>query len=432
MSDMTINDQRSGNSLDNRMQNDIAKLTVTKPYQLGKRGITFKNRIVKSAMSEGLSSKDHLPTDNLIRLYETWANGGAGLVITGNVMVNDTALGEPRNIVLEHHNNLDIFKRWAEAGTVNHTHLWMQINHPGKQVIKGVASEAVAPSAIPFEPKFQRFFSACRALSQAEIEALIQRFANTAKLAKTAGFTGVQIHAAHGYLISQFLSPRHNQRDDQWGGSVENRFRFLSEIYQAMRSQVGEDFPIGVKINSSDFMKAGFSEEDSQFVITELDRLGVDLIEISGGTYERPEMTGNNVKESTAKREAYFLAYAEKLKEKTNIPLVLTGGFRSRKGMDEALQSGATDFIGLARPIAVDPDYANKILLDAQTDIVVKPIKTGLSFIDNKGLMELTWYAQQLVRISKGKKTKPNFSPLFSLFLSITKNGKEVFRKRRV
>lgn len=408
------------------------ELTVSQPFSLKNGSITFKNRIVKSAMSEGLSTRDHLPTDNINRLYEAWSDGGAGLVITGNVMINDTALGEPKNIVLENDNNLGIFKKWAKAGTKNNTHLWMQINHPGKQVIKGVASEALAPSAIPFEPKFQRFFPMCRALTEAEINDLIQQFANTAKLAKSAGFTGVQIHAAHGYLISQFLSPRHNQRDDQWGGTVENRFRFLSEIYQSMRLEVGDDFPIGVKINSSDFMKAGFSEEESQFVITELDRLGVDLIEISGGTYERPEMTGNNAKESTIKREAYFLEYASKLKEKTRIPLILTGGFRTRSGMDEALQSGATDLIGLARPLAIDPDYANQILLDKGTKVDVKPIKTGFSFIDSKGLMELTWYAQQLDRMGKGRKTKPNFSPILSLFLTITKNGKAVFQKRRV
>lgn len=410
----------------------MSGLNVAQPFKLENKTVSFKNRIVKSAMSEGLSTKDNLPTDKIIRLYEAWAKGGAGLVITGNVMVNNTALGEPKNIVLENDNNLDLFKKWAKAGTANDTHLWMQINHPGKQVIKGVTSEALAPSAIPFEPKFQRFFPECRALTQEEISELIHRFANTAILAKTAGFTGVQIHAAHGYLISQFLSPRHNQRDDKWGGTVENRFRFLSEIYQAIRLEVGEDFPIGVKINSSDFIKAGFSEEDSQFVITELDRLGIDQVEISGGTYERPEMTGKNRKASSIKREAYFLDYAEKLKKKTDIPLVLTGGFRTRKGMDEALQSGVTDFIGLARPLAIDPDYANQILLDKVPSIDVKPIKTGFSFIDNKGLMELTWYAQQLNRIGNGKAPKPNFSPILSLFLTIFKNGNAVFQKRRV
>lgn len=188
--------------------------------------VTVKNRIFKSAMSEGLASKDNLPNENLFRLYETWAKGGAGIVVTGNVMIDSKALGEPRNVVLENADYLPLFEKWAQAGTKNGTHLWMQINHPGKQVFKGVVKEAVAPSAIPFDKKLQRFFPLCRALTMEEIQELIRRFAETAKLAKQAGFTGVQIHAAHGYLISQFLSPIHNQREDKWGGAVSNRFHF--------------------------------------------------------------------------------------------------------------------------------------------------------------------------------------------------------------
>ncbi|RCW63925.1 NADH:flavin oxidoreductase/NADH oxidase family protein [Saliterribacillus persicus] len=406
--------------------------SISASYMLKNKNINFKNRIVKSAMSEGMASENYLPTDNIIRLYKTWADGGVGLLITGNVMIDRKALGEPRNIVLEDSEDIDLFKKWAEAGTSNNTHFFMQINHPGKQVLKGVVKEAVAPSAIPFKSDLQRFFPKCRALSCEEIEEIIQRFASTAELAKVAGFTGVQIHAAHGYLISQFLSPRHNQRKDKWGGTIENRFRFLSEIYQAIRARVGDDFPIGVKINSSDFMKAGFTEEDSQFVISELEKLGIDLIEISGGTYEKAALFGKDAKPSTVKREAYFLEYTEKLKEITNVPLILTGGFRTSSAMNEALTSGATDFIGLARPMALYPDYPNKLLENKVSNLSIKPVKTGLPFIDNKGLIELTWYNQQLVRIGKGKSTKPTFSPILALLLTIFKNGKEIFEKRRV
>lgn len=391
----------------------------------------FKNRLVKSAMSEAMAGRDHLPTEKLFTLYETWAKGGSGLVITGNVMVDRRALGEPGNVVLENADNLSVFRKWAEAGTKHSTQLWMQINHPGKQVIKGVAEEAVAPSAVPFEPSLQRFFPMCRALEEKEILEIIRKFARTAELAKQAGFTGVQIHAAHGYLISQFLSPRHNERTDQWGGPIENRFRFLREIYTAAREKTGPDFPIGVKINSADFMKAGFSEEESRYVIGELDRLGVDLIEISGGTYERPEMTGKGVRASTAEREAYFLEYAEALKQKSNVPLIVTGGFRTLHGMNEALQKQATDFIGIARPLAVYPDYANQLLLGRASDFSIKPIKTGIAFIDSKGILELTWYAQQLHRLGSGERTRPSFSPLLSLGLTVWKNGKGVLMQRR-
>ncbi|WP_280770949.1 NADH:flavin oxidoreductase/NADH oxidase family protein [Salipaludibacillus daqingensis] len=403
---------------------------LSEPMELSNK-VKIKNRIFKSAMSEGLSTKNHLPNDQLLRLYKAWAEGGAGLVVTGNVMVDRRALGEPRNVVLEDDNNLSLFKKWANAGTKNNTQLWMQINHPGKQVFKGVVKEAVAPSAVPFESKLQRFFPLCRALTVLEIREIINRFAQTALLAKRAGFTGVQIHAAHGYLISQFLSPIHNKRMDEWGGPIENRFRFLSEIYLTMREKVGDDFPIGVKINSSDFSKAGFSEEESQFVIEKLDNLGVNLIEISGGTYEKPEMTGKNVKASTMKREAYFMDYAEKLKKKSNVPLVLTGGFRTLEGMEHALHENATDMIGLARPMAIYPNFPNLLMENDVPTLGISPVKTGLSFIDDRAMLELTWYSQQLERIAKGKATKPSFSPLLSLFLTLAKNGKEVFQQRR-
>ncbi|WP_252313035.1 NADH:flavin oxidoreductase/NADH oxidase family protein [Sinobaca sp. H24] len=407
----------------------MTAVTINQPFWI--KQAVFKNRLVKSAMSEAMAGKNHLPTDKLCTLYETWAKGGSGLVITGNVMVDAKALGEPGNVVLDSPDHLDAFQTWAEAGTKHNTQLWMQINHPGKQVIKGVAEEAVAPSAVPFEPALQRFFPMCRALEESEILEIIRKFARTAELAKQAGFTGVQIHAAHGYLISQFLSPRHNERTDQWGGPIENRFRFLREIYKAAREKTGPDFPIGVKINSSDFMKAGFSEEESRYVIRELDRLGVDLIEISGGTYERPEMTGKGVRASTAEREAYFLEYAEALKQQTDVPLIVTGGFRTLQGMNEALQKHATDFIGLARPLAVYPDYANQLLLGRTSDFSIKPIKTGIGFIDSKGILELTWYAQQLHRLGSGGRTKPSFSPLLSLGLTLWKNGKGVLEQRR-
>lgn len=410
----------------------MKKLSIDEPYTLLGNGTLLKNRLVKSAMSEGMASGDHLPNQELSRLYQAWAEGGTGLVITGNVMIDQKALGEPGNVVLENEDNLELFAQWAEAGTVNDTHLWMQINHPGKQVIKGVVKEGVAPSDVPFPPQLQRFFAPARALTETEIEALILKFAKTAFLAKKSGFTGVQIHAAHGYLISQFLSPRHNKREDQWGGSIENRFRFLAEIYKAIRKEVGRDFPIGVKINSADFMKAGFTEEESVFVIGELERLGMDLIEISGGTYEKAAMTGRMAAPSTLKREAYFLEYAEQLKKTTDVPIILTGGFRSRNGMDEALQSGATDFIGLARPLAVAPDYAASLLRREAPNVTIKPVKTGLPFIDKRGLMETVWYSQQLKRLGKGKRAKPHFPPLLSLIMTVLKNGKEVLGQKRV
>jgi 2,4-dienoyl-CoA reductase-like NADH-dependent reductase (Old Yellow Enzyme family) len=395
-------------------------------------GVEIKNRFFKAAMSEGMSDKLNRPTKKLVRLYKTWAESEAGIVVTGNVMVDKRALGEPRNVVVENEKDLDLLKSWANAGTKNGTHLWMQINHPGKQVFKGIVKEAVAPSKVEFDPKLQRYFPVARELQEKEIIDIIQRFANTAKIAKKAGFTGVQLHGAHGYLISQFLSPRHNKRTDQWGGSLENRMRFLLEIFKGVRKEVGNSFPIGVKLNSADFMKAGFSEEEALQVIKTLDQLGIDLIEISGGSYESPQMTGLNLKESTKRREAYFLEFATKARKVSKAPLVVTGGFRTLSGMEEAILEGATAMVGLARPMAVYPHLPKELLQGERESIELKPRKTGIKLVDQTAMLELTWYSNQLERIGKGQATNPGLSPKVALLQTMWKNGLDVFQMRRV
>ncbi len=395
-------------------------------------GSEIKNRFFKAAMSEGMADKHNRPTGKLVRLYETWAESEAGIVVTGNVMVDKRALGEPRNVVVENEKDLDLLKRWANAGTKNKTHLWMQINHPGKQVFKGIVKEAVAPSKVEFDPKLQRYFPVARELQEEEIIDIIQRFANTARIAKKAGFTGIQLHGAHGYLISQFLSPRHNKRTDQWGGSLENRMRFLLEVFKKVRQEVGDTFPIGVKLNSADFMKAGFSEEEALHVIKVLDQLGIDLIEISGGSYESPQMTGVNVKESTKNREAYFLEFATEARKVSKAPLVVTGGFRTMNGMKDAVLEEATSMVGLARPMAVYP-YLPKELLQGKREVIeLEPRKTGIKLVDQTAMLELTWYSNQLERIGNGQGTNPRLSPKVALLRSLWKNGLDVFQMRRV
>jgi len=273
-------------------------------------GSVIPNRLAKSAMSERLGTIDHKPTPEIIRLYERWAEGGIGLCITGNVMIDRRALGEPNNVVIEDERDLDALTAWARGGTRGGTQLWMQINHPGKQSPKGLNRENVSPSAIPFRADMQAMFATPRELRVDEIEDIIQRFARTAAIAKKAGFSGVQIHGAHGYLVSQFLSPHHNQRTDAWGGTPEKRRRFVLEVLKAMRAAVGPEFPIGIKLNSADFQRGGFTEEESLDTIRALGDAGIDLVEISGGTYEAPAMTG--MRASTRAREAYFMEFAEK------------------------------------------------------------------------------------------------------------------------
>lgn len=375
-------------------------------------GTTLKNRLLKSAMSEALATREGVATPELVRLYGAWAQGGIGLCVTGNVMIDLRAKGEPGNVVIEGPQHLAELKTWARAATAHHTHCWVQLNHPGKQAPKGLNRETVAPSAIPFRKDMQAFFATPRELTAAEITALVQRFAEAARTVKAAGFTGVQIHGAHGYLVSQFLSPHHNQRTDDWGGTAEKRRRFVLEVYRAIRAAVGPQFPVGIKLNSADFQRGGFTEEESLDTIRALADAGIDLIEISGGTYEAPAMTGvktsaEPVKESTRAREAYFLEFAEKARAAVATPLVVTGGFRSAKGMAQAIDSGAVDMVGLARILAVEPDAPKRLLSGKNPVQAVRPIKTGIPPIDRMGLLEISWYTGQLKRIGRGEPTKP-------------------------
>jgi 2,4-dienoyl-CoA reductase-like NADH-dependent reductase (Old Yellow Enzyme family) len=386
-----------------------------------KNGVTVKNRLLKSAMSEALGDRSHAPTQELNTLYETWANGGIGICITGNVMIDKKALGEPGNVVIEDKSNMNALKAWAKSATKNNTHCWVQLNHPGKQSPKGLNKENVSPSAVPFRKDMQAFFAAPRALTEDEIWDIINRYGTAAGIVQEAGFTGVQIHGAHGYLVSQFLSPHHNIRTDQWGGSPKNRRRFVLEVYQAMRKNTAPDFPISIKLNSADFQKGGFTEEESLDTIRELSNAGIDLIEISGGTYEAPAMTGIKMKESTRKREAYFLDFADKARKISSVPLAVTGGFKSADGIAEAISSGATDFAGIARSLAVEPDLPNKYLNGEVAQHPIKPIKTGIPMVDKMAIMEVSFYTGQLKRIGQGKETNPNEWPLFSFFKVLLK-----------
>ncbi len=393
--------------------------------------ITIKNRFFKSAMSEALGTKDHGPSEKLPRLYGIWAEGGVGLATTGNVMIDGTALGEPKNVVVEDERHLDALKEWAQAGTQNNTHLWMQINHPGKQIPKFINKEPVAPSAISLGAGLEKVFNTPRALKEDEIYQLIEKYATTAAVAKKAGFTGVQIHGAHGYLVSQFLSPKHNQRDDRWGGTLENRMRFALEVYRAIRKKVGNDFPVGIKLNSADFQRGGFTEEQSMEVVKAISDEGINLIEISGGNYESPVMTGYKIKESTKKREAYFLDYAEKIRKLVDTPLVVTGGFRSGEGMLNALKSGATDMIGLARPLAVYPSLPNDIIQDNAYKITLNRPTTGFAILDKMSMLDITWYEHQLRLLGSGEATKPNLNAMVSAMSTFYKLGVSAFKQRR-
>jgi len=394
-------------------------------------------------MTEGLADKFDLPTPALIQLYKTWSQGGTGLHITGNVMVDRRYLERAGNVVLEDDKNLDLFRTWAKQGTTGGNHLWVQLNHPGRQCPKMVSTEPLSPSDVQLAMLGN--FARPRPMDQSDIEQVVERFITSARLVKEAGFTGVQIHCAHGYLLSQFLSPKINQRQDQWGGSLENRARIIRRIIVGVRAAVGADFPIGVKLNSADFQKGGFSLEDCITVASWLGEDGVDLLEISGGTYEQLSLIGvepTDVRESTRKREAYFIEYAERIKQSAQIPVMITGGFRSRDVMERAIESGEVDVIGLARPLCTQPDCSAKLIQQTiqSIDCYEDKLVLGTGFWGNNSSSNLIkainsfgqvgFYYWQIIRLSKGLTPEPRLST-FKAFLRHMTNDFKLNMKRK-
>ena len=393
--------------------------------------VHFKNKMIKGAMSEALANHAGQPNHLHLGLYEAWAKGGLGCAITGNVMVDFRAKNEPGVVVIETERDLEPLKQWAAIGKKHGMVQLVQLSHPGRQCPKGLNKETVAPSAVPFSPALAMSFGTPRALREDEILDIIQRFATSAAICEKAGFEGVQLHGAHGYLISQFLSPLTNKRQDQWGGSAENRMRFLLEIYKAVRAATSDQFIISVKLNSADFQRGGISEEDVIATFKAIDAAGIDLIEISGGSYEAPAMAGvkqEKRKASTIAREAYFLEFAEKIREQVQCKLMVTGGFRTVVGMNAALESGACDFIGMARPFAVEPDVTNRLIAGQDVRYAVDKIKTGISMIDKMAIMEVIWYAAQFKDIAEGKQPNPKLSPLKVFFNYLKGNVKAVIK----
>jgi len=383
-------------------------------------GSVLINRIAKSAMSENFGTRHHAPSSGLINAYRVWSKGNPGLLITGNVMIDSKALGEARNVVVEDYKHFNLLKEWAKSVEGTGVHLWPQLNHPGRQAFASINREIVAPSAVPLKMGgASKMFKTARALSEEAIWDIVKRFGNAARIMKEAGFTGCQIHGAHGYLISQFLSPNSNIRKDKWGGTLENRARFVLEVYREIRHQVGTDYPIGIKINSADFQRGGFTEKESMEVIRLLGNEGIDLIEISGGTYERPAMIKGNRKKSTVEREAYFLEYIEKARQLTSTPLMLTGGFRSVEVMEKALADNKLDIIGLARPFCLYPNLANQIF-DGSVKRFETPVpRIGIRLLDKLGGVELPWYELQIHRLGKGKAPKRNLPGILAFWFSI-------------
>jgi 2,4-dienoyl-CoA reductase-like NADH-dependent reductase (Old Yellow Enzyme family) len=379
--------------------------TLARPLPL-RDTLVLPNRLAKAAMSEDLADEDGGPSERLVRLYETLGRGGAGLLLTGNVVVAQGGRTEPHNVVIEDDRHLPALKRWAEAASRHGARVFMQVSHAGRQSPRAITRTPVSPSAVQLRGG-AGLFARPRPLSDAEIRGLVDRFAHAASLAATAGFAGVQIHGAHGYLVSQFLSPLTNQREDGWGGSLEGRMRFLLQIVRGSRAAVGPRVAVAVKLNSADFQRGGFTLEESILVAQALEAEGIDLLEISGGSYEAPRMVGRGapVRESTRQREAFFLEYAERMRESLKVPLMLTGGFRTAAAMAAAIDSGAIDVVGIARPITLDPDLPARLLSSEIAEATEIVPSIGIRRADD--LLQVAWFQRQLHRIADGLAPDP-------------------------
>jgi 2,4-dienoyl-CoA reductase-like NADH-dependent reductase (Old Yellow Enzyme family) len=383
-------------------------------------------------MTEGLATADGLPTPELETLYGLWSDGGAGMLLSGNIQVDADHLERPGNVVIDREPNEQMkaaLASWAQAGTRQGNHFWAQISHAGRQTQSNVNPHPKAPSAVKLGLPGGQFGEPV-ALTEAEIQDLVGRFALCARAIKEAGFTGVQVHAAHGYLLSQFLSPRSNVRTDQYGGVLENRARMLLEVVRAVRESVGPSFPVAVKLNSADFQRGGFDFADSLQVAQWLQREGVDLLEISGGTYEQPKLLGvegveevdpQEVAQSTQQREAYFVDFAVAMREQVSIPFMVTGGFRRRDAMEQAVATAGADIIGIGRPMCVMTDAPEQLFkgLDElpryENELSLFP--SWLSFLNRSQTLRTMatfsvqyWFYAQIDELGRTGRARPEMS----------------------
>ena len=397
-------------------------------------GAVLPNRLAKAAMTEGLADASGVATPALTRLYGLWSDGGAGLLLSGNIQIDRDHLERVGNVIVDAEPTpsvSDALRALAEAATRNGNHFWGQISHGGRQTPKAVNAQPKAASPVQLGlPGGQ--FGVPVAMTSADIDEVIAGFARCARVLKESGFTGVQVHAAHGYLLSSFLSPRANQRTDQWGGSLENRARLLLAVVAAVRSAVGADFPVAVKLNSADFQRGGFEFSESLQVAQWLEVASVDLIEISGGTYEQPRLLNldgiepieeQTVKASTRAREAYFVDFAQAMRAQVNIPLMVTGGLRRRDAMEDALATSSADVIGLGRPLCVTTNGAQQ-LLSGGTELpryedTLSLLPAWLKWLERfklvrsvAGFATQYWYYEQIALLGETGEAQPALSVL--------------------
>lgn len=317
-------------------------------------GAILKHRLAKSAMSDSLADGQGDPTAAQIRLYERWAQGGIALSIIGEVQISPHFPEKPGNLVLNQDSNDHALKALTGKASVDGADLWPQLGHAGALSHPPI-SQPKGPSALEIGD-FR-----CEGMSADEVQQLPDLFAKAAIHAKAVGFSGVQIHAAHGFLLSQFLSPLFNRRTDEYGGSIEARCRIIIEVIDRVRSAVGSAFPIGIKINATDKLEGGLTQDEALQVVQLLDGTSIDLIDISGGTY----FPGAKATSDASGKGPYFLDFAQRARARTTTPLMLTGGFKSQAQAADVVASGAIDVVGLGRAMVLDPCLAKTWLIES-------------------------------------------------------------------
>jgi len=402
-------------------------------------GQTLPNRICKAAMEENMAEAGQLPGQALFNLYNSWAKSSTGLILTGNVMVDPTAMTGPGGVVLEQGMFADPdieaqFKKWAEIGKSGGGKLYMQISHPGRQVYasQGTPPVSASDTKVTLEGPGDKLFAPARALSGDQILGIIKRFADTSALAERAGFDGIEIHAAHGYLIAQFLSPLTNLREDKWGGPLENRARFLLEIIRAVRARVGADFGVAVKLNSADFQRGGFDISDAKDVVDWLNGEAIDFVELSGGSYESAAMMGmasDGRAQSTKDREMYFIDFARDISKIAKMPLMVTGGVTKLKTAQDALNGGGVDIIGIARAFGFNPNLTQDWKTGQNAEI-----QLNTADWKNKafaGLANMALTKEQLTRLSHNKPVKAKQNAVLAMVKQQIKQAQQTKRYKK-
>ncbi len=349
-------------------------------------GVVLKNRLLKSAMSDSLGDGCGNPTNTQIRLYQRWANGGAAALIVGEVQTSPNFAEKPGNLVLHSGSNLTLFEELAVQGSTDNTQLWLQLGQAGAMAYPPISTPK-GPSAIEIPGL------SCAALSREEVRGIPLEFASTALMAQKLGFGGVQIHAAHGFLLSQFLSPLFNKRRDEYGGSIDSRMRLLIEVVNHVRDTVDDHFVVAVKLNATDQLDGGLETRDALEVVSALNDTGIDIIDISGGTY----FPGAKSASDASTNGPYFLDFAKQARKRTDKPLMVTGGFKRLEQSVNAVAGGDADLVGLARALVVDPELPNRWLNNQRAN----PTFPRFSSPPTGGVT--AWYTMRLTQIGQDR-----------------------------